>query len=59
LVLDDALSVVEAHALKGGSLRVKPEVKLLMERHPDGTMTAAEIEAELVRLTAKHRVLVA
>jgi len=58
LLLDAALIIVETHALEGGSLLVKHEAKLLMERHPDSTMTAAEIEAELVRLTAKHRVLV-
>jgi hypothetical protein len=59
LLLDAALIIVETHALKGGSLLVKHEAKLLVERHADSGMTAAEIEAELVRLAAKHRVLVA
>jgi hypothetical protein len=58
LVLDDALGVVEAHALKGQVIQLEADVKRLMERHPDSMMTAAEIEAELVRLATKHGVAI-
>ena len=58
LVLDDALSLVEAHALKDHLIDLGTETKRLMERHPDSKMTATEIEAELVRLAAKHNVAV-
>jgi len=56
LVVDDALGIVEAHALKGHLIQLEAEVKRLIERHPDSKMTAAEIEAELVRLATKHGV---
>jgi hypothetical protein len=58
LVLDDALSIVEAHALKDHVIDLGTETSRLMERHPDSKMTAPEIEAELIRLAAKHHVAV-